>query len=78
MERGLAVPDAPERFTFSGIAAYRRELFAGRAGGAFPLKPLLIRAMAAGRCSAEIYRGVWHDVGSVDRLEALNPIGGAP
>lgn len=78
VERGLAAPDAGVRFTFSGIAAYRRELFAGCAGGAFPLKPLLIRAMAAGRCSAEIYRGVWHDVGSVDRLEALNQTGGAP
>ena len=33
---------------FSGIAAYRREFFAGCTGGAFPLKPLLIRAMAGG------------------------------
>jgi N-acetyl-alpha-D-muramate 1-phosphate uridylyltransferase len=74
---GLALPDAPVRFTFSGIAIYRRELFAGCAGGVFPLKPLLIRAMEKGRCSAEIYRGSWHDVGSIERLNALNQAGGA-
>jgi N-acetyl-alpha-D-muramate 1-phosphate uridylyltransferase len=78
VERGLAVPDARARYTFSGIAAYRRELFAECAGGAFPLKPLLIRTMAAGRCSAEIYRGSWHDVGSIERLDALNEAGAAP
>jgi MurNAc alpha-1-phosphate uridylyltransferase len=75
LERGLALPDAPARHTFSGIATYRREFFAGCTGGAFPLKPLLIRAMAAGRCSAEIYPGSWDDVGTKERLEALN---GAP
>jgi MurNAc alpha-1-phosphate uridylyltransferase len=72
LEAGLAVPDARVRYTFSGIAAYRRELFAGCAGGAFPLKPLLVRSMAAGRCSAEVYGGSWEDVGTVERLTALN------
>ena len=78
VEGGLARPDAPVRFTFSGIAVYRRELFAGCTGGGFPLKPLLVRAMEAGRCSAEIHRGSWHDVGSIERLKALNEAGGVP
>jgi MurNAc alpha-1-phosphate uridylyltransferase len=79
LERGLALADAPVRHTFSGIAAYRREFFAGCTGGAFPLKPLLIRAMGAGRCSAELYRGSWEDVGTKERLEALNgPPAGSP
>jgi hypothetical protein len=38
----------------------------------FPLKPLLLRSMAARRCSAELYTGVWEDVGTEDRLKALN------
>lgn len=59
-------------FTFSGIATYRAGLFAGCVDGPFPLKPLLLRAMAAGRCSAEIYRGLWEDVGTPARLAALN------
>lgn len=76
LERGLAVPDAQVRYTFSGIAAYRPEFFAGCTGGAFTLKPLLIRAMAKGRCSAEVYRGSWQDVGTEERLHALNEEGG--
>jgi MurNAc alpha-1-phosphate uridylyltransferase len=36
-----------------------------------PLKPLLLRSMAAGRCSGELYGGVWEDVGTPERLRAL-------
>jgi MurNAc alpha-1-phosphate uridylyltransferase len=76
LERGLAVPSAPVRYTFSGIAVYRPEFFAGCVDGAFPLKPLLLRAMAARRCSAELYEGLWEDVGTPERLAALNAPGG--
>lgn len=72
LEHGLALPSAPLQYTFSGIAVYRPAFFAGCVDGAFPLKPLLLRSMAAGRCSAELYTGVWNDVGTVDRLQALN------
>jgi MurNAc alpha-1-phosphate uridylyltransferase len=72
LQAGLAVPAAAERHTFSGIAVYRPELFAGCADGVFPLKPLLLRAMAAQRCGAEIYTGLWEDVGTPERLRALN------
>jgi MurNAc alpha-1-phosphate uridylyltransferase len=77
LERGLALPDAQVRYTFAGIAVYRREFFAGCTAGAFPLKPLLVRAMSAARCSAELYRGLWQDVGTVERLLALDAEGGA-
>jgi hypothetical protein len=36
------------------------------------LKPLLLRSMAAQRCSAQLYTGVWEDVGTPQRLKALN------
>jgi MurNAc alpha-1-phosphate uridylyltransferase len=76
LEGGLAVPRAPVQYTFSGIALYRPPFFADCAPGAFPLKPLLLRSMAAGRCSAELYRGPWEDVGTPERLAALNAPGG--
>jgi N-acetyl-alpha-D-muramate 1-phosphate uridylyltransferase len=72
LEHGLAVPSASLQYTFSGIAVYRPALFAHCLDGAFPLKPLLLRSMAARRCSAEFYDGLWEDVGTVDRLRALN------
>jgi len=76
LEHGRAVPSAAVQYTFSGIASYRPEFFAGCVDGAFPLKPLLLRSMAAGRCSAELYGGLWEDVGTPQRLAALNGPGG--
>jgi N-acetyl-alpha-D-muramate 1-phosphate uridylyltransferase len=72
LQQGLAVASAVEQYTFSGIAAFDPRFFSGCADGAFPLKPLLLRAMGAGRCSAELYPGRWEDVGTPQRLEALN------
>ncbi len=57
--------------TFSGIGVYRPEFFADCVGGAFPLAPLLRRAMAAGQVSGERYAGVWCDVGTPQRLQEL-------
>jgi N-acetyl-alpha-D-muramate 1-phosphate uridylyltransferase len=72
LEHGLALPSAPLQYTFSGIAVYRPEFFANCVDGAFPLKPLLLRSMAERRCSAELYTGLWEDVGTPERLAALN------
>jgi len=72
LERGLAVAAAPTQYTFGCIAVYRPDFFAGCTDGVFPLKPLLLRSMAAGCCSAELYTGPWEDVGTPERLKALN------
>ena len=72
IDAGLALPSAAVQYTFAGIALYRAEFFANCADGAFPLKPLWLRSMAARRCSAELYRGEWTDVGTAERLQALN------
>jgi len=72
LDQGLALPCAAEQYTFTGVAAYREGFFAGCLDGVRPLKPLLLRSMGAGRCSAELYRGVWEDVGTPQRLQTLN------
>jgi len=72
LEGREALAAAAVRFTFSGIGIYRSALFAGCSDGVFPLRPLLERSMAAKRCSAELYQGLWEDVGTVERLQALN------
>ncbi len=72
IEQGLAVPDAANRHTFSGIAMYRNTFFDGCTDGVFPLKPLMLRSMLARRCSAQLYPGAWEDVGTAERLHALN------
>lgn len=72
LEAGTAVASAERRYTFAGIAMYRPEFFAGCAPGAFPLKPLLLRSMQSARCAAALYPGLWADVGTPERLAALN------
>lgn len=59
-------------FTYSGIGVYHPELFAGLADGSRPLLPLLQAAITAGRASGEVYPGDWIDVGTPERLSALD------
>lgn len=73
--------DLRPRLTYSTIALLKAELFqapwcaiqAGNPQGeAAPLAPLLRLAMDAGRCGASLYTGRWTDVGTPERLAALN------
>lgn len=59
------------RLTFAGIGLYRRALFEGRAPGRFPLAPLLVEAMRDDRVAGRHHRGAWLDVGTPERLAAL-------
>jgi MurNAc alpha-1-phosphate uridylyltransferase len=61
-----------QRLTFSGIGVYRPALFDGCGPGRFPLAPLLRVAMAADRVSGERHPGRWVDVGTPERLAALD------
>lgn len=72
LEEGVVSEGGGERLTFSGIGIYRAELFSGCNAGAFPLAPLLRSAMARGRVSGEHFDGKWLDIGTPQRLEALN------
>jgi N-acetyl-alpha-D-muramate 1-phosphate uridylyltransferase len=72
LEQGMTLAAAAVRHTFTGIAVYRAAFFADCSDGVFPLKPLLLRSMAAKRCSGELYTGLWEDVGTPQRLEELN------
>lgn len=61
------------RLTFSGVAVYAPALFADIIPGtAAKLAPWLRQAIGQGAASAEYHRGIWHDVGTPQRLEALN------
>jgi MurNAc alpha-1-phosphate uridylyltransferase len=58
--------------TFSGIGLYRPALFDGLGQGEAKLAPLLRAAMADGQVTGEHYRGQWWDIGTPERLEALD------
>jgi MurNAc alpha-1-phosphate uridylyltransferase len=63
---------AGQALTFSGIAVYDPRLFAGDHPRKCALLPFLQHAIAAQRASAERYEGVWQDIGTPERLQALD------
>jgi len=58
--------------TYSGIAFYRPEFFADSGGGRFSVVPLMRAAADRGQIEGSAYNGIWEDVGTPERLEALN------
>lgn len=72
LQAGRISEHAGESLTYSGIGVLRPELFAGCSPGRFPLLPLLQRARAAGRLGGQKHAGVWLDIGTTERLTALN------
>jgi N-acetyl-alpha-D-muramate 1-phosphate uridylyltransferase len=87
-EGGLALNEAAnqgafegQKYTFSTIALYRKSLFslpycdipAGNPNGIkAALAPVLRKAIAAQQVSAELYTGMWTDVGTPERLTFIN------
>jgi MurNAc alpha-1-phosphate uridylyltransferase len=70
---GRAADAGISRLTFAGIGVYRPALFDGLAAGRpAPLAPLLRQAMARGAVQAHRHAGRWVDVGTPERLRALD------
>jgi MurNAc alpha-1-phosphate uridylyltransferase len=73
LSAGRLVEEGARRLTFSGIGVYRPELFAGVVRGSkAKLAPLLRAEISQARVTAEHYRGHWVDVGTPERLQALD------
>jgi N-acetyl-alpha-D-muramate 1-phosphate uridylyltransferase len=72
LDGDLVVSRDTDRFTYSGVGIFRHEFFGGASGERFPLLPLLNRGIAARRVRGEVHRGAWSDVGTPERLAALD------
>ncbi|MCC7547564.1 MAG: nucleotidyltransferase family protein [Burkholderiales bacterium] len=73
LREGRVLADGEARLTFSGIGVYSPRLFSGIVPGTrAALAPLLRAAMASGRVSGEHFHGAWDDVGTPQRLQALD------
>jgi MurNAc alpha-1-phosphate uridylyltransferase len=59
------------RRTYSG-GIYRPELVSGCEPGKFPLLPLLRQAIARRALSGEMHQGRWYDIGTPERMAALD------
>jgi len=71
LQTGRIDQDGQPRFTFSGISVYNPRFFESSSAGRFSVVPMLYTAAALKHVTGEIYRGAWHDVGTLERLETL-------
>ncbi|HEX2546158.1 MAG TPA: nucleotidyltransferase family protein [Ramlibacter sp.] len=74
---GRALNTAIVRYTYSTVGLFRRSFFDGLpvgnpVGEKVKLAPLLRAEMDKGQVTAELYTGEWTDVGTPERLAALN------
>ena len=72
LAHGTVVEMQSGRLTFSGIGSYQPRLFAARDDVRFSLAVVLRDAIETGTLSGEHHRGEWIDVGTPERLEALD------
>lgn len=72
-DSGALTLDGGRKLTFSGVGVYHPALFSGvMRGSSAKLAPLLYTAINNHQASAEHYTGLWHDVGTPERLQDLD------
>ena len=69
----LEIPhaDVPS-YTYSGIALYHQAMFADLPAGPQALAPVFKQLIEQQKLSGELYQGVWHDIGTPQRLAEIN------
>jgi MurNAc alpha-1-phosphate uridylyltransferase len=73
LDSGKVADQGNQKLTFSGVGIYHPALFVDvERGQAAKLAPLLRLAMAKGLVTGEHYHGVWHDIGTPERLSFLD------
>jgi MurNAc alpha-1-phosphate uridylyltransferase len=58
-------------FTFSGIGLYRKDFFNDQQTTIVPLAPILRKKCEDNRVSGQLHKGLWTDVGTIERLKKL-------
>lgn len=72
LKDALVLNDDKIKYTFSGIGYYSPKLFSELEYGKFALAPLLREQIKNKKISGELYKNMWHDIGTPQRLENIN------
>lgn len=73
LQAGKLNADGCPKLTFSGVGVYSPRLFDGiTRGQPAKLAPLLKAAMSDGLVTGEHYHGLWHDIGTPERLTQID------
>jgi MurNAc alpha-1-phosphate uridylyltransferase len=71
-QNGLLNTESGQKLTFSGVARYHKDFFAGMGSQVRPLAPMLREAINKEQVEAQFFQGMWTDVGTPQRLAQLN------
>jgi N-acetyl-alpha-D-muramate 1-phosphate uridylyltransferase len=70
---GMLKNEGAQMLTFSGVGVYHPDLFAEVViGQPAKLAPLLRKAIDNNAVTAHYYQGIWHDIGTPERLKQLD------
>ena len=69
---GEVTQQGDNKLTFSGIGIYHPDLFRHKEPGRRALAPLLREAMDSHTVTGSHYQGMWHDIGTPERLSELD------
>ena len=73
IQGGMLKNEGSQMLTFSGVGMYHPDLFAEvTKGQPAKLAPLLRKAIDNNVATAQYYQGVWHDIGTPERLKSLD------
>lgn len=72
IQEHLLLNVAQEMYTFSGIGYYDPSFFETVALQKSPLAPLLKEAIDKEQLSGEVFKNIWHDIGTPQRLKEIN------
>ncbi len=73
IKEGMLKNAGEQMLTFSGVGVYHPDLFADIVKGeSAKLAPLLRKSIDNLRATAQYYQGVWHDIGTPERLQQID------
>ena len=73
IDAGMLKNSGKQMLTFSGVGVFHPDLFADIVSGEpAKLTPLLRKAIDNSAATAQYYQGVWHDIGTPERLKNLD------
>ena len=73
IQDGMLKNTGIQMLTFSGVGVYHPDLFADIVSGEpAKLAPLLRKSIDNNAATAQYYQGVWHDIGTPERLKNLD------
>jgi MurNAc alpha-1-phosphate uridylyltransferase len=72
LQDGLVKNTGANMFTFSGIGLYKADFFSDQKTTVAPLAPILRKKCENNSVSGQLHRGLWTDVGTIERLQKLD------